>query len=70
MCLEEIGLHAQNMLIILVGSVINILRDLCDHLISTRIFTLIVNKIFMWTQHYWVKGYMHDLDILHPMRSG
>ena len=45
MCLGEIELYAQNMLIF-PGSIVNIdWGDLCDHLM--RIFTLIMNKIFM-----------------------
>ena len=47
MCLKEIGPHAQNMLTIL-GSIVNIiLGDLYDHLMSMRIFTLMMNKIFI-----------------------
>ena len=48
MCLEEIGLRAQNMLTILSG-IVNIIYmggDMYDHLMSTRIFTLIMHKIF------------------------
>ena len=46
MHLKEIGLHAQNMLTIL-GSIVNVSGEtLYDHLMSTRIFTLITNKIF------------------------
>lgn len=38
-CLKEIGLHAQNMIIIL-GSISNIIGgDLDDQLMSSRIFT-------------------------------
>ena len=47
MCSKEIRLHAQNMLTIL-GLMVNMTRgDLYDHLMSTRIFTLIMNKIFI-----------------------
>jgi hypothetical protein len=47
MCLNEIGLSVQKMLSIL-GSIINIIGGkLCDHLMSLRIFTLTMNKIFM-----------------------
>ena len=46
-CLKEIGLHAQNMLSIL-GSMVNMIgEDLYDHLMSTRIFILIMNMIFI-----------------------
>jgi hypothetical protein len=47
MCLKEIGLHAPKMLTLIV----NVFKggrgtDLYDHLINTRIFTLIIKKIF------------------------
>ena len=47
-CLQEIGICVQNMLTIL-GSIVNIISgDLYDHLyMSTRIFTLIMDKIFI-----------------------
>ena len=47
-CLEEIQLHAQCMITIL-GSKVNIIGEgaLYDHLMSTRIFNLIMNKIFV-----------------------
>ena len=42
-CLKDIELHAQNILTIL-GSIVNRIRgDLYDHLMSTGIFTLIMN---------------------------
>ena len=46
-CLEEIGLRAQSMSTIL-SSIVNIFKRACmtiDHLISKRIFTVVVNKI-------------------------
>ena len=49
MCSKHIGLCAQNMITI-VGSIININgveEDLYDHLMSTKIFPLIMNKIFV-----------------------
>ena len=48
-CLKEIGQRAQDTITIL-GSIINIVtwETLYDHLMSTRIFTLILIKIFMW----------------------
>ena len=49
MWLEEIGLCAQNLITIL-GSMVNISLgegELYDHLMSRRIFTLIMNKIFI-----------------------
>ena len=55
MCLKEVGLHAQSMLIIL-GSIVNMIRgDLYDRLLSTRITTLITNKIFIWALQIWGK---------------
>ena len=47
MCLKEIGLCAQNMITIL-SSTINIIGgDLYNELMSTRIFTSMMNKIFI-----------------------
>ena len=47
MCLEVIGLHAQNMITIL-GSIVNRIGwDLYDHSMSTRIVTSILNIIFI-----------------------
>ena len=47
MCLKEIGLHVQNVMIIL-GLVVNIIEEnLYDHFTSTRIFTLMLSKIFI-----------------------
>ena len=46
-CLQEIALHAQNMITILV-SIVNIIGgDLYDHFISMRIFALMMNKILI-----------------------
>ena len=49
MCLKEIGLHAQNITTILV-SIVNIKAGggvgLCDHLMSTKIFTLIIRCLY------------------------
>ena len=47
-CSKEIGVHAQNM----IASIINMILGggvLFDHSMSTRIFTLIINKIFIGT---------------------
>ena len=52
------------MLIILGSSVDVIVGDLYDHLMSTRIFTLIVNMIFMSFQNHEESGYGLDLDLL------
>jgi hypothetical protein len=46
MCLKDIGVRAQYLLTIL-GPIINIIGDLHDHIVSSRIFTLIMNKIFI-----------------------
>ena len=46
-CFKEIGLRAQKMITIL-GSIVNIIEsDLHDHFMSTRIFTLAMNEIFI-----------------------
>ena len=48
MHVKEIRLHAENVLTIL-ASIINIVgRDLYGHFTITKIFTLIMNKIFLW----------------------
>jgi hypothetical protein len=53
---HKIGLHAQNMNTIL-GSIVNVIGvDLYDHLMSTRIFTLIMNKIFRGAPKIMRKG--------------
>ena len=46
MCPKEIDLHAQKMIIVL-GSIVNIIEGIHDYLKSTRIFILIMNKIFI-----------------------
>ena len=47
MCFTEIGLQAKNMITIL-GSIVNTIEgSLFDHSMSLRIFTLIMNKIFI-----------------------
>ena len=49
MCSKEIGLCAQNVITIL-SSIVNIIEgDIYDHLMSTQIFALIMNKIFSST---------------------
>ena len=47
-CLQEIGLCAQNVLTI-PSSIVNMIGggDLYDHLMNTRLFTLMTNKIFI-----------------------
>jgi hypothetical protein len=49
-CLKETGLHAQNMILIILNSILKIMRgDLYDHLTSTNHyqFALITNKMFI-----------------------
>jgi hypothetical protein len=46
-CSKEIRLHAQNMLTILHSMLNTIGGDLYDHLMSTGIFTFIVNEIII-----------------------
>ena len=47
MCSKEIGLRAQDMLTI-PGSVVNMIAaDPYDHLMSRRVFTLIMNKMLI-----------------------
>ena len=46
-CLREVGVHVQIMIIVL-GSIINGQGDLYDHLMSMRIFILIMNKMFIF----------------------
>ena len=47
-CLKEIGLRARNLLTILGSIVNNNSQDLHGHLMSSRMFTLIMNKVFVW----------------------
>ena len=62
---KKIGLHAQNMITIL-SSVVKIFkRNLCDHLLSTRIFTFInESDIHMNSEIDEASDYGHDLDSL------
>ena len=86
MSLKEIRLHAQIMLHSL-GSIVNRIergRGLCDHLMSTTIFTSIINHIFIWAPKFiWGKwfwtwfGLANHLALItgwvhvsYPMRSG
>ena len=47
MCLKEIGLRAQVFLITL-GSIVNTIREgLYDYLMTSRIFTLIMNETYI-----------------------
>jgi hypothetical protein len=78
-CSKETRLCIQNMIIIL-GSIVSTMgRNLCDHLTSTRIFTLIIKKIIMCNLKKREKhDYNLDLDwltilykscVAHPRRS-
>ena len=51
---KEIGLHAQNLIIIRHTSQHNWV-NLYDHLKSTRICTLILAKTFIWAPNLWEK---------------
>ena len=65
MYLEEIGLRAQNILTILGSLVNNIGRaGLYDYSMSTWIFSLIIQGIYMSYDNDEANGYMHDLDLL------
>jgi hypothetical protein len=65
-CLKYIGLGIHILLTIL-GSVLNISGgDLHDNLIRMRIFTLTVNKIFVWTPEIMEEsGYKQDLGFFY-----
>ena len=61
---NEIGLCAQNMMTILNSMVHVMCGDLYDHLMSTKNFLLIPNKVFIWSfKNYEESGYSLDLDI-------
>ena len=45
MCVKDSGLCAQNLRTFL-GSIVNRIMDMYDHLMSTKIFTLLMIKIF------------------------
>ena len=48
MCYKQNGLRVQNLVTIL-GSIVNMIEgDQHDHLMSTRSFTLIVNRLVLW----------------------
>ena len=58
--LEEIRLCVQNILLTIIGSIVNIIGgggrgDLYDHLISLRILTLTINKIFIGAPKFMTK---------------
>ena len=66
MCLNEIGLHAQNMITI-VGSIVNIFggMGLHEHLMSTRILTVDNEEdIHMISENYDESGCGLDLDFV------
>ena len=63
-CLNEIEQCAQKLTAIL-GSIVNIFGGVYDHLLTTRIFTLlIIINICMSSKHYEENGYGLDLDLL------
>ena len=61
MCLKELGLYAQNMLIILHLTVNIVVGILYDQLMLARIFTLIMNKIS--SENYRGKCFRHGLEL-------
>ena len=65
MCLNEIRLRAQNMITVR-GSIAHIIEgNPYDHLMSMKIFTLIMNKIFFINSaNYEKNGYGLDSDSL------
>jgi hypothetical protein len=66
MCLVKIGLHAQNILTIL-GWIVNMISGR-PITMSTRIFTLILKKIFVWaskTEGKWLWDIMGLITISH-----
>jgi hypothetical protein len=64
-CLKKIKLHAQNILTILVSIVNRIGGEQYDHLMSTGIFTLIMNEnIHMTSENDKNNGYGHNMDLL------
>lgn len=67
LCLKEIRPCTQNMRTIL-GSITNIIRENYishDHFTSMKVFTLRMNKIFIWNLNiYKESGYNFDLDLL------
>ena len=63
MCLKVIKLNAQYLLTNL-GSILNII-GVYNHLMSTRIFTLIMSKeILRSSENHEENGYRHNLDLL------
>ena len=64
MCLKEIGVRTQNTIIIL-GSIMNIVENLYDHLMSMGVFTLIMNRALKWcSQNDQESDYGLALDLL------
>jgi len=61
MCLKEIGLCAQFMLSSQ-GLIVNIIgEELCDHFMSTRIFNLTLNEIFIQALNIMKKMTTHTI---------
>lgn len=62
-CLNEIGLHARNMLAIL-GSIVNC-EELHDQVNEHKNLSFIINRyIHMSSRIYGANGYEHELDFL------
>ena len=54
-------------MITIIGSILNLFaEDLNDHLMSTRILSLIINKIFVYmrSKNYEKRGYSLSLEML------
>ena len=51
-------------MLIVLGSLVNIIEGTHDHFTSTRIFTLIMSKIFIEVEIFEANGYRHDLELL------
>ena len=77
-CVNEIGLHAQNMLIIL-GLIVNMIKgDPYNHLMNTQIITLKMNEMFIWapwimrqmaTDTIWIRWLSHTNCVFHILRK-
>jgi hypothetical protein len=58
------------MMINVLGSIVNGYGDPYDRLMSTRIFILIMNKMFIFAlQNYKTNGYEQNLDLLIILHS-
>lgn len=52
-------------MLINLGSIVNMIwGDIYDHLMSTRIVTLMKNKVSISSEKHEANGYEHNLDVL------